>query len=59
MGHSARLHERQKMTLEQLINALERLQAIYPTLLTEQTQARDKIRYAISHLAEKIWMESL
>jgi hypothetical protein len=47
------------MTLEQLISALERLQAIYPTLLTEQTQARDKIRYAISHLAEKIWMESL
>ena len=64
MGHSARLHERQKMkleemTLEEMISALERLQAIYPTLLTEQTQARDKIRYAISHLADKIWTETI
>jgi hypothetical protein len=49
----------EKMTLEEMISALERLQAIYPTLLTEQTQARDKIRYAISHLADKIWTETI
>ena len=49
----------EEMTLEEMISALERLQAIYPTLLTEQTQARDKIRYAISHLADKIWTETI
>ncbi len=49
----------EKMTIEEMISALERLQAIYPTLLTEQTQARDKIRYAISHLADKIWTETI
>jgi hypothetical protein len=51
--------EGEEMTLEEMISALERLQAIYPTLLTEQTQARDKIRYAISHLADKIWTETI
>jgi exonuclease VII small subunit len=59
LGNLARLYERQEMTLEEMISALERLQAIYPTLLTEQTQARDKIRYAISHLADKIWTETI
>jgi hypothetical protein len=47
------------VTLEELISALERLQAIYPLLQDDQTEADQKIRWAINHLADKIWMASL
>lgn len=47
------------MTLEELISAVERLQAIYPLLQDDQTEADQKIRWAINHLADKIWMASL
>ena len=47
------------MTLEEMISAVERLQAIYPTLLDEQKQAKDKVRWAITHLTDKIWLETL
>jgi hypothetical protein len=47
------------MTLEEMISAVERLQALYLQLLPEQQQAIDKTRYAITHLTDKIWMETL
>jgi hypothetical protein len=47
------------MTLEEMISAVERLQALYLTLLPEQRQAVDKIRYAITHLTDKIWTETI
>ena len=53
------MYERQEMTLEDMISALERLQAVYLTLLPEQKQAIDKTRYAITHLADKIWLDTL
>jgi hypothetical protein len=53
------MHERQQMTLEELISAVERLQVIYPQLKDDQNEADQKIRWAINHLADKIWMASL
>ena len=47
------------MTLIEMVKAVERLQAIYKDLLDEQTEAKQKIRWAINHLADKIWNESL
>jgi hypothetical protein len=47
------------MTLEEMVNAIERLQAVYLELRDEQDKTKQKIRWAINHLAEKIWSESL
>ena len=47
------------MTLEELISAIERLQTLYPLLSKDQNEAEQKIRWAINHLADKIWTESL
>ena len=47
------------MTLEEMVSAIERLQAVYLDLRDEQDKAKQKIRWAINHLAEKIWSESL
>jgi len=47
------------MTLEELISAIERLQAVYVELRDEQDKAKQKLRWAINHLSEKIWSESL
>jgi len=47
------------MTLIEMVKAVERLQAIYKDLLDEQTEAKQKIRWAINHLSDKIWSESL
>jgi hypothetical protein len=47
------------MTLDEMISAVERLQAVYGELRDEQNTAKDKIRWAINHLADKIWTESL
>ena len=47
------------MTLIEMVKAVERLQAVYKELLDEQTEAKQKIRWAINHLADKIWSESL
>ena len=47
------------MTLEELINAIARLQEVYLELRDEQDKAKQKIRWAINHLADKIWSESL
>jgi len=59
MGHSARLYERQQMTLDEMIRAVERLQLIYVDLRNEQTETKQKIRWAINHLSDKIWTASL
>ncbi len=47
------------MTLEEMLNAIERLQVVYVELRDEQDKAKQKIRWAINHLADKIWSESL
>jgi hypothetical protein len=47
------------MTLEELISAVERLQALYSQITKEQNEAEQKIRWAINHLADKIWTASL
>ena len=47
------------MTLNEMISAVERLQAVYIDLRDEQTQSKEKIRWAINHLTDKIWTESL
>jgi len=59
MGNSACLYVGEQMTLDELISAVERLQAIYPQLKDDQNEADQKIRWAINHLADKIWMASL
>jgi hypothetical protein len=47
------------MELAELISLVERLQALYPQITKEQNEAEQKIRWAINHLADKIWMASL
>ena len=47
------------MTLEELISAIERLQTVYGQLRDEQDKAKQKLRWAINHLSDKIWSESL
>lgn len=47
------------MTLLEMITALEKLQAIYVELRDEQEKAKQKIRWAINHLTDKIWSETL
>ena len=47
------------MTLLEMITALEKLQAIYVELRDEQDKAKSKIRWAMNHLADKIWSETL
>jgi hypothetical protein len=60
MVDSACLYERQQMTLEELINAIERLQAVYDSIVDqEQHEAKQYIRWAIKHLADKTYMASL
>jgi|1048.fasta_scaffold15384_2 hypothetical protein len=47
------------MTLDEMISAIERLQVVYSELRDEQDKAKQKIRWAINHFADKIWSESL
>jgi uncharacterized iron-regulated protein len=50
----------EKMTLEELINAIERLQAVYDAMVEEdQREAKQYVRWAIKHLADKTYMASL
>ena len=53
------LGEQEQMTVLEMISAVEKLQAIYDILNDEQTEAKQKIRWAINHLADKIWTESM
>jgi hypothetical protein len=41
------------MTLEELISAIERLQAVYDSIDQEQHETKQYIRWAIKHLADK------
>jgi hypothetical protein len=48
------------MTLEELISAIERLQAVYDCMVDqEQHEARQYVRWAIKHLADKTYMAAL
>jgi len=48
------------MTLEELITAIERLQAVYDSIVDQdQREAKQYIRWAIKHLADKTYMASL
>jgi hypothetical protein len=53
------MYERQQMTMLEMIDAVEKLQTIYDSLNDEQTEAKQKIRWAINHLTDKIWTASL
>ena len=53
------LGKQEQMTLDEMISAMVRLQSVYNQLRDEQNAAKDKIRWAINHLADKIWTESL
>jgi len=59
LGNFACVHERKEMTLLEMISAVEKLQAIYDSFNDEQSEAKQKTRWAINHLADKIWTASL
>ena len=60
LGNRARLYERQEMTLDELISAIERLQSIYDRMDNEdQREAKQFVRWAIKHLADKVWSAAL
>ena len=47
-----------EMTLLEMICAIERLQALYNTINDgEQHEAKQYVRWAIKHLADKIYFE--
>ena len=48
------------MTLEELITNIERLQAVYNSMVDpEQHEARQYVRWAIKHLADTVWSAAL
>jgi len=48
------------MTLDELISAIERLQSIYDRMNEDdQREAKQCVRWAIKHLADKTYMASL
>ena len=48
------------MTLDELITAIERLQAVYDSMVDqEQHEAKQLVRWAIKHLADKTYMAAL
>jgi allophanate hydrolase subunit 1 len=53
------LGKQKQMTMLEMISAVERLQVVYTELREEQTEAKQKIKWAINHLSDKIWTESL
>jgi hypothetical protein len=49
-----------EMTLEEMINAIERLQVVYDKMAEdEQCEAKQFVRWAIKHLADKLYMAAL
>ena len=49
-----------RMTLEEMINAIERLQVVYDKMAEdEQREAKQFVRWAIKHLADKLYMAAL
>jgi len=60
MGNHTCVHVGEKMTLDELISAIERLQSIYDRMDNEdQREAKQYVRWAIKHLADKAWSASL
>jgi uncharacterized iron-regulated protein len=48
------------MTLDEMISAVERMQSVYDQMVKhEQKEAARHIRWAISKLAEQIWIAAL
>lgn len=47
------------MTLEELISAMERLQIVHNSMTDDQHEAKQYVRWAIKHLADKCYMASL
>jgi hypothetical protein len=47
------------MTLNELIDAMERLQAVYSAMDDDQHEAKQYVRWAIKHLADKCYMAAL
>ena len=47
------------MAIEDLITAIERLQAVYSAMDDDQDEAKRYVRWALKHLSEKIWSASL
>ena len=48
------------MTLEELISAIERLQTVHNSMIEEdQREAKQYVRWAIKHLADKAYMAAL
>lgn len=47
------------MTLIEMINAIERLQAVYDLMQDDQKDAKQHIRWAIGHLSKDIWIEAM
>jgi hypothetical protein len=49
-----------EMTLEEMINAIERLQVVYDKMAEdEQREAKQFVLWAIKHLADKLYMAAL
>jgi hypothetical protein len=47
------------VTLDELISAIERLQAVYDTMQEDQHEAKQYIRWAIKHLSDKTYFAAL
>lgn len=48
------------MTMHELISAIERLQSLYDRMNEDdQREAKQYVRWAIKHLADKIWSAAL
>ena len=47
------------MDIKDLITAIERLQAVYSAMDDDQREAKQYVRWAIKHLADKCYMAAL
>lgn len=47
------------MTLDELISAIERLLSVYNAMDEDQHEAKNYVRWAIKHLADKTYMAAL
>ena len=64
MGHSARLHERQEMTLRELISVLDRVLDLIERVKTgheflHHDDVIQKLQWTAKNLADEIWTAQL
>ncbi len=64
MGHSARLHERQEMTLRELISVLDRVLDLIERVKTGHEflyhdDVLQKLQWTAKNLADEIWTAQL